>query len=36
MFKKNKKLTSMLIDLGVYSRYEVLLENYCKTIHLEA
>lgn len=39
---KNKKLTSMLIDLGVYSqveidsRYEVLLENYCKTIHLEA
>lgn len=36
MFKKNKKLASMLIDLGVYSRYEVLLENYCKTIYLEA
>ena len=38
---KNKEMTSMLIDLGVYtqveidSRYEVLLDNYSKVIQLE-
>ena len=39
---KDDKLVAMLIDLGVYSkseiesRYEVLLEAYCKTIQVEA
>lgn len=39
---KDNKLVDMLIDLGVYSkseiesRYEVLLEAYCKTIQVEA
>lgn len=39
---KDKKMTSMLINLGVYtqveidSRYEVLLDNYCKVIQVEA
>ena len=39
---KDDKLVDMLIDLGVYSkseiesRYEVLLEAYCKTIQVEA
>ena len=39
---KNEKLTSMLIELGVYtqveidSRYEVLLDRYSKVIQLEA
>ena len=38
---KNKEMTSMLINLGVYtqveidSRYEVLLDNYSKVIQLE-
>lgn len=39
---KNKTMTDMLIDLGIYSqveidsRHEVLLEGYCKTIQVEA
>ena len=39
---KDDNLVAMLIDLGVYSkseiesRYEVLLEAYCKTIQVEA
>ena len=39
---KDEKLVNMLIELGVYSkteiesRYEVLLESYCKTIQVEA
>ena len=39
---KDKKLTKMLIDLGIYSkveiesRYEILLEGYCKTIQVES
>ena len=39
---KNEKLVKALIDLGVFSkveiesRYEVLLESYCKTIQVEA
>ncbi len=39
---KNPNLVNMLIDLGVYSkaeiesRYEVLLESYCKTVQVEA
>ena len=39
---KDKKLTEMLVDLGIYSnveinsRYEILLENYRKIIQVEA
>ena len=39
---KDENLVNMLIELGVYSkaeiesRYEVLLESYCKTIQVEA
>ena len=39
---KNEKMRSMLVELGVFSeieldsRYNVLLENYCKTIHVES
>lgn len=39
---KDKKIIKMLIDLGIHSevevqsRYEILLENYCKTIQVEA
>ena len=39
---KNKKLVKELINLGIYSeieiesRYEVLLDGYCKTIQVEA
>jgi glutamine synthetase len=39
---KDSKMTKMLIDLGIYtqveidSRYEVLMEGYCKCIQVEA
>ena len=39
---KEEKLIEMLISLGIFtkveieSRYEILLETYCKTIHVEA
>lgn len=39
---KDKKMTDMLVSLGIYSqveidsRHEVLLEGYCKTIQVEA
>ena len=39
---KEEKLIEMLITLGIFtkveieSRYEILLETYCKTIHVEA
>ena len=39
---KDKDMVDMLIDLGIYteteinSRYEVLLDSYCKTIQVEA
>ena len=39
---KNDKMRSMLINLGIFSdveldsRYQVLLDSYCKTIHVES
>ena len=39
---KNQKMRNMLIELGIYneveldSRYNVLLDNYSKTLHVEA
>ena len=39
---KNEKMRNMLVELGIFSeieldsRYEVLLDNYAKTIHVES